>query len=284
VLFQGLTRGLSSSTLNVIKMRDFGLQDKVVVITGGGGALGSAFARGFADNGASLAILDFNFDKAKATATSFPAEKVKAIAIAADVSQDDQVARAVAEVVKYLGTIDILVNAAGVQIYPPKNIVDLEPGEWDLVVDICLKGMYICARHVVPILKAKGGGKIINIASIAGHRGMPGGSAYSAAKGGVINLTRQMAVELAQFKINVNSISPGFTPTRLTTIYEYQEGARNEISQGGSASGINLTAAPLGNRGELDDYVGPVLFLSSQWANFITGVDLPVEGGRMAAR
>ena len=265
-------------------MRDFGLRDKVVLITGGGGALGSAFARGFADNGASLAILDFNLDKAKTTATSFPAEKVKAFAVAADVSKDDQVAQAVAEVVKHFGTIDILVNAAGVQIYPPKNIVDLEPGEWDLVVDICLKGIYICARHVVPILKAKGNGKIVNIASIAGHRGMPGGSAYSAAKGGVINLTRQMAVELAQFKINVNSVSPGFTPTRLTTIYEYQEGARNEISQGGSASGINLTAAPLGNRGDLDDYVGPVLFLSSQWANFITGVDLPVEGGRMAAR
>ena len=265
-------------------MRDFGLRDKVVVITGGGGALGSAFARGFADNGASLAILDFNLDKAKATATSFPAEKVKAIAVAADVSKDDQVAKAVADVVKHFGTIDILVNAAGVQIYPPKNIVDLEPGEWDLVLDICLKGIYVCARHVVPILKAKGGGKIVNIASIAGHRGMPGGSAYSAAKGGVINLTRQMAVELGPSKINVNSVSPGFTPTRLTTIYEYQEGARHEGSQEGSASGLNLSAAPLGSRGELDDYVGPVLFLSSQWANFITGVDLPVEGGRMAAR
>src|SRR5262245_62681697 len=101
----------------------------------------------------------------------------------------------------------------------------------------------VCARHVVPILKAKRGGKIVNIASIAGHRGMPGGSAYSAAKGGVINLTRQMAVELGSFKINVNSVSPGFTPTRLTTIYEYQEGARHESSsQGGSASGTNLTA------------------------------------------
>ena len=265
-------------------MRDFGLQDKVVVITGGGGALGSAFAGGFADSGASLAILDVNLDKAKVIASSFPAERVKAIAIAADVSKDDQVAKAVAEVVKHFGTIDVLVNAAGVQIYPPKSIVDLDPEEWDLVVDICLKGMYLCARHVVPIFKAKGGGKIVNIASIAGHRGMPGGSAYSAAKGGVINLTRQMGVELAQFKINVNSVSPGFTPTRLTTIYEYQQGARSEIAQGGPASGINLTAAPLGSRGELDDYVGPVLFLSSQWANFITGVDLPVEGGRMAAR
>jgi 2-hydroxycyclohexanecarboxyl-CoA dehydrogenase len=265
-------------------MNDLGLKNKVVIITGGGGALGSAFARGYAEQGASLALMDFDLERAKKVATSFPAEVVKVMAVAADVSKDDQVAKAVAEVIKHFGTVDILVNAAGVQIYPPKNIVDLEPGEWDLVLDICLKGMYICARHVVPIFKAKGGGKIVNIASIAGHRGSPGGSAYSAAKGGVVNLTRQMAVELGQFKINVNSVSPGFTPTRLTTIYEYQEGARNESAHGGAASGINLTAAPLGSRGELDDYVGPVLFLSSQWANFITGVDLPVEGGRMAAR
>ncbi|MGH7929746.1 MAG: SDR family NAD(P)-dependent oxidoreductase [Candidatus Binatia bacterium] len=265
-------------------MNDLGFKDKVVVITGGGGALGSAFARGYAEHGAALAIMDFNLDQAKRVATSFPLEKVKAIPVNADVTKDEQVAAAVAEVVKRLGTIDILVNAAGVQVYPPKSIVDLEPGEWDVVVDICLKGTYICARHVVPILKAKGGGKIVNIASIAGHRGSPGGSAYSAAKGGVVNLTRQMAVELAQFKINVNSVSPGFTPTRLTTIYEYQEGARNKDSDGSSGSGINMAAAPLGSRGEIDDYVGPVLFLSSRWANFITGVDLPVEGGRMAAR
>jgi NAD(P)-dependent dehydrogenase (short-subunit alcohol dehydrogenase family) len=265
-------------------MNDLGLKDKVVVVTGGGGALGGAFARGFADAGSSLAILDFNLDKAKATAASLPAEKVKAIAVAADVSKDDEVARAMGEVVKHFGRADILVNAAGVQIYPPKEITDLDPGEWDMVIDICLKGIYLCARHAVPLFKKQGGGKIVNIASIAGHRGSRGGAAYSAAKGGVVMLTRQMAVELAPHKINVNSVSPGFTPTRLTTIYEYQEGARNESAYGGAASGSNFTAAPLGARGELDDYVGPVLFLSSQWANFITGVDLPVEGGRMAAR
>ena len=202
-------------------MRDLGLRDKVVVITGGGGALGSAFARGFADAGAALAILDFNLDKAKAAVARFPAEKVKAVAVAADVSKDDEVARAMGEVVNHLGRADILVNAAGVQIYPPKEITDLEPGEWDMVVDICLKGIYLCSRHAVPVFKKQGGGKIVNIASIAGHRGSPGGSAYSAAKGGVVMLTRQMAVELAPYKINVNSVSPGFTPTKLITIYEY---------------------------------------------------------------
>jgi 3-oxoacyl-[acyl-carrier protein] reductase len=263
-------------------MNDLGLKDKVVIITGGGGALGSAFARGFADAGSLLAMLDFNLDKAKATAASFPAEKVKAIAVAADVSKDDEVARAMSDVVKHFGRADILVNAAGVQIYPPKEITDLEPGEWDMVLNICLKGIYLCSRHAVPLFKKQGGGKIVNIASIAGHRGSAGGSAYSAAKGGVVNLTRQMAVELAPYKINVNSVSPGFTPTRLTTIYEYAGG---EPAAGqSSGTGMNLTPAPLGARGELEDYVGPVLFLASTWAKFITGVDLPVEGGRMAAR
>ena len=95
-------------------------------------------------------------------------------------------------------------------------------------------------------------------------------------------LTRQMAVELAPFKINVNSVSPGFTPTKLTTIYEYAGSQR--AAGPSSGTGMNLNPAPLGTRGELEDYVGPVLFLSSGWANFITGVDLPVEGGRMAAR
>jgi NAD(P)-dependent dehydrogenase (short-subunit alcohol dehydrogenase family) len=263
-------------------MRDLGLRDKVAVITGGGGASGSAFAQGFADAGSSLAILDFNLDKAKATVASFPAEKVQAIAVAADVSKDDDVARAMGEVIRHFGRADILVNAAGVQIYPPKEITDLEPGEWDMVLDICLKGVYLCSRHAVPEFKKQGGGKIVNIASIAGHRGSPGGSAYSAAKGGVVMLTRQMAVELAPHKINVNSVSPGFTPTKLTTIYEYA-GSQRMPGQS-SGTGMNLNPAPLGTRGELDDYVGPVLFLASGWANFITGVDLPVEGGRMAAR
>ena len=264
-------------------MRDFGLRDKVVVITGGGGALGSAFARGFADTGASLAILDFNLDKAKAAATSFPAEKVKAIAVAADVSKDDQVAEAVAEVVKHFGTIDILVNAAGVQIYPPKSVVDLEPGEWDLVLDICLKGIYVCARHVVPILKAKGGGKIVNIASIAGHRGMPGGSAYSS-----------QGWRDQSHKTDGRRVGPVQDQCEFGKSRIYTDPAHDDLRISGRrparglpgrlSSGLNLSAAPLGSRGELDDYVGPVLFLSSQWANFITGVDLPVEGGRMAAR
>ena len=263
-------------------MMDLGLKDKVAVITGGGGALGSAFARGFAEQGASLAILDFNLDKAKATAASFPAEKVKTIAVAADVSKDEDAARAMGEVVRHFGRADILVNAAGVQVYPPKEITELEPGEWDMVLDICLKGIYLCSRHAVPVFKKQGGGKIVNIASIAGHRGSAGGSAYSAAKGGVVMLTRQMAVELAPYKINVNSISPGFTPTKLTTIYEY-EGSQPAGGQS-AGTGQNFNPAPLGARGELDDYVGPVLFLASAWAKFITGVDIPVEGGRMAAR
>ncbi|NIO06720.1 MAG: SDR family oxidoreductase, partial [Deltaproteobacteria bacterium] len=210
---------------------------------------------------------------------------IQALPVEADMSKDEEVARMVAKVAEQFGTIDVLVNAAAVQIYPGKEISQLEPREWDFVLNIGLKAAYLSTRHVVPIFKSKGGGKIVNIASIAGHRGSPGGSAYTAAKGGVITLTRQMAVELGPHHINVNSVSPGFTPNRLTTVYEYQAMAGGTDQPPIPSTGTSaMTPPPLGRKGNVDDFVGPVLFLASRWADFITGIDLPVEGGRLAAR
>ena len=263
-------------------MRDLGLAGKVVLITGGGGVLGSAFANGFADSGARVAIGDFVGEKAEKVAGDLKSKNVAAIGVAVDVTKEEQVSNLVAQVVGHFGTIDILVNAAAVQIYPGKEITEVESSDWDFVLGIGLKGIYICARQIVPIMKKAGRGKIVNIASIAGHRGLPGGSAYSAAKGGVINLTRQMAVELGKYRINVNSISPGFTPNRLTSVNQYA-GKPDDSSQTLPA-GVNLTMPPLGRNGNIEDYVGPVLFLASAWADYITGADIPVEGGRMAAR
>ena len=263
-------------------MRDLGLTGKVVLITGGGGVLGSAFANGFADCGARVAIGDFIGAKAEKVAADLKSKNAAAIGLGADVTNEDQVAKMVSEVVGHFGTIDILVNAAAVQIYPGKEITEVESHEWDSVLGIGLKGIYLCSKHIVPVLKKAGCGKIVNIASIAGHRGLPGGSAYSAAKGGVVNLTRQMAVELGKYHINVNSISPGFTPNRLTSVNQYQ-GKADDRSQTLPA-GVNLTTPPLGRNGDIEDYVGPVLFLASAWADYITGADIPVEGGRMASR
>ena len=265
-------------------MRDFGLKDKVVLITGGAGVLGTAFSQGFADHGAKLAINDLKEEKALECIGKLTGEP-EAVPAPGDVSDDADVARMVAGVVERLGSVDVLVNAAAVQIYPPKSIIDMEPGEWDFVLDICLKAAYLSTRHVAPVMKRKGGGKIVNIASIAGHRGIAGGSAYSAAKGGVVMLTRQMAVELGRDNINVNSVSPGFTPNRLTTVYEY-EAISKGASEGPEPSHTagEFTPPPLGRKGEIEDFVGPVLFLASRWADYITGADLPVEGGRMAAR
>lgn len=266
-------------------MQDLGLEGKVVLITGGAGFLGRAFAQGFADHGARLAINDIKPEEAQTSINGLSGRRVEAVAAPADVSDDTAVRRMVDDVVEHYGAIDVLVNAAAVQVYPPKRINDMEPDEWDFVLDITLKAAYLSARHVVPVMQSQGGGKIVNIASIAGHRGVPGGSAYSAAKGGVVMLTRQMAVELGPHRINVNSVSPGFTPNRLTTIYEYQAISRGEERGPGPSSGnALLTPPPLGRKGEAQDFVGPVLFLASSWADYITGVDLPVEGGRMAAR
>jgi NAD(P)-dependent dehydrogenase (short-subunit alcohol dehydrogenase family) len=263
-------------------MRNLGLAGKVVLITGGGGVLGAAFARGFADSGAKVAVGDFVREKAEKVAADLKAVEAPAIGLGVDVTKEDQVSKMVSDVLAHFSTIDILVNAAAVQIYPSKEITDIESSEWDNVLGIGLKGIYLCSKHVVPVLKKAGHGKIVNIASIAGHRGLPGGSAYSAAKGGVVNLTRQMAVELGKYRINVNSISPGFTPNRLTSVNQYI-GKPDDGSQTLPA-GVNLTTPPLGRNGNVDDYVGPVLFLASTWADYITGADIPVEGGRMAAR
>lgn len=260
-------------------MRDLGLKNKVVLITGGGGFLGTAFAQGFANHGARVAIADFVAEKAQKTAANLGNG---AIGVAADVTKQDQVNAMIGRVAEHFGTIDILVNAAAVQIYPGKEITDIEPHEWDFVLGIGLKGIYMCSRFAVPIMKRAGHGKIVNIASIAGHRGLPGGSAYSAAKGGVVNLTRQMAVELGKYHINVNSVSPGFTPNRLTTVNQYS--GRPDNTTQTTMAGANLGGPPLGRSGGADDYVGAVLFLASSWADYITGVDLPVEGGRMASR
>ena len=264
---------------------ELGLRDKVVLITGGGGVLGSAFAQGFAQLGARLAINDLQEEKAVAAIDQLTVKNCEAIPVAADVSSDKDVKIVVDRVLQHFGTIDILVNAAAVQIYPAKQIHEMEPEEWDFVVNIVLKSAFLSSRHVMPIMKQNGSGKIINIASIAGHRGIPGGAAYSAAKGGVLTLTRQLAVELGPHKINVNSVSPGFTPNRLTTIYEYQA-----ITEGKNSSPepttlhASFSGPPLERMGEVDDFVGPVLFLASKWADYISGVDIPVEGGRMAVR
>jgi NAD(P)-dependent dehydrogenase (short-subunit alcohol dehydrogenase family) len=263
-------------------MRDLELNDKVVLITGGGGVLGSAFARGFADHGAKVAVGDFVRDKAEKIAAELKSSGAQALGCGADVTKEEQVRAMVEQVAGHFGTIDILVNAAAVQIYPGKEITEVESGEWDFVLGIGLKGIYMCSKHAVPRMKQSGRGKIVNIASIAGHRGLPGGSAYSAAKGGVVNLTRQMAVELGKYHINVNSISPGFTPNRLTSVNQYA--GKPDDATLTVPAGVNLTTPPLGRNGAIEDYVGPVLFLASRWADYITGADLPVEGGRMAAR
>tara|TARA_Y100000588_G_scaffold230257_1_gene243975 strand:+ start:148 stop:945 length:798 start_codon:yes stop_codon:yes gene_type:complete len=264
---------------------ELGLKDKVILITGSGGVLGAAFVKGFANLGSKLAVNDLKEEKAIATIENLKSSNFEAIPVAADVSSDEDVKNMVNKTVQHFGTIDILINAAAVQIYPAKFIHEVEPSEWDLVSNIILKAVYLSARHVIPIMKENGGGKIINVASIAGHRGIPGGAPYSAAKGGVLNLTRQLAVELGPHKINVNSVSPGFTPNRLTTIYEYQavtEGKNEPIEPKSFHS--SFSGPPLERMGEVNDFVGPVLFLASNWSNYISGIDIPVEGGRMAVR
>jgi NAD(P)-dependent dehydrogenase (short-subunit alcohol dehydrogenase family) len=242
------------------------LAGQVAIVTGGGRNIGAEIAKLFAAEGASVAIIDNDRGRGETIAGDIAQAGGTAAAIVADVSQGAAVEAAVAAVVKRFGRIDILVN--NVAISDNKTILDITEEEWDRVIAITLKGQFLMGQHVAKQMVAQGpGGRIVNIGSTSGHRGRGRAVAYSAAKGGVANLTRAMAAQLAQYGIRVNSISPNktgspvgraeFDPTRPVT---------------------NLLKRP----GQPEETARAVLFLASEDSSFIVGENIFVDGGVMA--
>ncbi len=242
------------------------LVDQVAIVTGGGRNIGAEIAKLFADEGARVAIIDLDRERAERTKGEIVDAGGTAIAVVADVSNGNAVAAAVRGVVECFGRIDILVN--NVAISDNKTILDITEEEWDAVMAVTLKSQFLMAQHVARQMIAQGGGgKIVNLGSTSGHRGRSRAIAYSAAKGGVANLTRAMAVQLAPHGIRVNSVSPNktgspvgkdaFDPTRPIT---------------------NLVGRP----GQPMETARAVLFLASDDASFVLGENLFVDGGVMA--
>lgn len=203
-----------------------------------------------------------------------------ALPIAADVSRPDQVENMITATVRFFGAVNILVNNAALQVYPEKELEFLHLEEWDQVMAVNARGVFLCSKFAVPEMRRVGGGRIINVASISGHISAGKNSAYSASKGAVISLTREMAVELGPYNITVNAVSPGQTPTRLTALYDPVERHLEDYTGGGETD-QNI---PLGRRGLIEDYVGPILFFASDLAQYVTGTVLPVDGGVLAKR
>lgn len=252
----------------------FDLTGKFALVTGGGQGLGQAIAEGFSQFGAAVSVVDLNPETSHQVAEGITAAGGRAMAVQCDVSKPDQVQSAVAKTLKEFGKIDILAAVAGIGDRNPAEEMTLE--QWKRVLDINLSGVWYFDQEVGKhMIERGGGGCIINMASIAGQVGVTTGNAnYCASKGGVIALTRTLAVEWARFNIRVNAIAPVQFKTPLVT---------DLIERKPEVLDYFLGRIPLGRLGEVHEVVGPAVFLASDASSMVTGSVLNVDGGRMVA-
>jgi len=241
------------------------LSDRVAIVTGAGRGIGRAIALKLAGAGATVVLSDILEKEAGAVAGEIKAAGGKSLAMLADVSQAADVARLVEETLAAYGKIDILVNNAG--IARDRLLLRMSEEDWDKVLDVDLKSVYLCTRAVLRYMLKQRWGRVISLSSIAGLVGNPGQANYSAAKAGVIGFTRTVAREVGSHGVTVNAIAPGFIDTDMTR--QMEEERRQEIKK----------HIPLGRAGTPHDVAEAVAFLASEEAGYITGQVLSVDGG-----
>lgn len=249
------------------------LQNKTAMITGAGSGIGSAIARLFAREGASLALLDLHTEATAALAAQMQQQYgQRCIACAADVTQPQSVQRAVQQTLAALGHIDILINCAGVNVF--RDPLALEEEEWQRCMETNLKGPYNLIRSVLPGMLARRYGNIVNVASVHGHKIIPGAFPYPVAKHGLIGLTRSLGVEYAAQGIRVNSISPGLimTPAAEAWLASCPDPHAERARQ--------ADLLPCKRIGEPDEVAYTALFLATDEARFINASDIVIDGGR----
>jgi NAD(P)-dependent dehydrogenase (short-subunit alcohol dehydrogenase family) len=248
-------------------MANYDLSGRVALVTGAGPNIGRAIAATLARAGATVLCNDLKPDIAEAAAKFASEGNRKAFPLPFDITDPDQVEKAVGEASAKHGTIDILVNNAG--ITAPRGIFTISVEQWRLVTRTIQEGAFLCSRAVAKrLIDGKKPGAIVNIASTTGHRGRKNAIAYATAKGGILNFTRALAVELAPHKIRVNSVSPTKTGASVGAVE--------------SAAARSFDEIPLGRLGQPQDHANAVLFLVSDDASFITGIDVRVDGGTLA--
>jgi NAD(P)-dependent dehydrogenase (short-subunit alcohol dehydrogenase family) len=252
------------------------LKDKSALITGAASGIGKATALLFGREGAKVMCADIDGEGAERVARQIADSGGQAAAVRADVSVPADAERMVRETVELWGRIDILFNNAGIEFGLPVTQVPEE--EWDRLIDVNLKGVFLGCKYAIPEMLKQGGGSIVNTASAAGLRGVAWLSTYSASKGGVVLLTKSLAQEWGTQNVRVNAVCPGVIRTPM---------ADQAIEQGGLVTGNDPEetwrrigqAHALGRVGEADEVARAVLFLASEEASFITGAALPVDGG-----
>jgi len=250
-------------------------QDKVVVITGAGSGIGRATALAFGREGAKVVAADVDIASAEATADQVKAAGGQAESLQVDVSVAADVERMVTTTVERFGRLDVLMNNAGIIFLLP--ITQVPEEQWDQLMSINLKGVYLGCKYAIPQMIRQGKGVIVNTASIAGLRGVATYDTYCAAKGGVVQLTKAVAVEFAKMGVRVNCVCPGIIDTAMLD--------RGVVEQGlDKAVFVQMAGAahPMGRIGRAEEVAAAILFLASDEASFITGVALPVDGGMWA--
>lgn len=241
------------------------LQGKVAIITGGASGIGAATARLFVEEGAKVVLVDLNEEKGKAFEAELKAQNADALFVIANITSEEEVQNIYKETIAAFGKVDIVFNNAGIGRVTPTE--ELEYAEWRNTVNVDLDGVFLVARDAIREMLKSGGGTIVNTASMYGWVGSPGSAAYNAAKGGVINLTRSLALEYATKNIRVNALAPGFIDTPIIP-EESKE--------------VLKTMTPMQRLGQSEEMAKAVLFLASDDSSFMTGNVLTVDGGYTA--
>lgn len=247
------------------------LEDKVALVTGAGSGFGEGIAKRFAHEGAKVVVNDVNGQQGRRVAQEIETAGGQALFVQADVSAADDVRAMVEAAVRRFGRLDTLVNNAGIT-HRNRPMLEVTEEEFDRIFAVNVKAIYLAAREIVPLMRAQGGGVIINTASTAGLRPRPGLTWYNGSKGAAIVLTKSMAVELAPDRIRVNALCPVIGETGLTA--EFMGGDSAELRQ------KFVAGIPLGRMSRPADLANAALFLASDEAEFLTGVCLEVDGGR----
>ncbi len=241
-------------------------KDHVAVVTGSARGIGRAIAEALAKKGASVVICDIMAEEAEKTAQEITTKYgVRTHSLTFDVSKADEVEKGFKEIIEKMGRIDILVNNAG--ITRDALLLRMKEEEWDSVIAINLKSVFLCSKEAVKVMSKQRYGRIINIASVVAFMGNPGQANYSASKAGMVGLTKTIAKEYASRNITVNAVAPGFIMTKMTE--SLPENVKAEM----------LKAIPLGKFGTPEDVANAVVFLASPMSGYITGQVIHVNGG-----